>query len=145
MIFPWRRRVKTYPVPEKYAAMWVTIAKGIEDAQGWAMAAYKAKDEGKVRIYGKMVSDRVSAISNLQRIIFPDLLEFLSKERGRAAVHTTIQIDPPAMMVYDDDAEFYLDAKKSTQEMERDGEGVQTYLHTSLNKPITPVNPEGAD
>jgi hypothetical protein len=137
--------MQTHPVPEKWAPMWRTISKGIDDAQAWLLEAHKARDAGKVRVYTKMVSDRVSAIGNLQRLAFGGLIEQLSKDRGRVAIHTMIQTEPPAMLIYDNDEEFYLDAKSGQEEMDRDGGGVQAYGYKSLKDPIKPMNPEGMD
>lgn len=145
MIFPWRRRVKTYPVPEKYQGMWVTIAKSIDDAQGWLVDAHKAGEEGKKRIYTKMVSDRLSAIGNLQRIIFPNEIEALSRLSQRGTVHTSIEIEPPSMIVFDSDEEFYASAKGFQDEIKIGDTGIAAFGIQRLDKPITPVNPEGAD
>jgi hypothetical protein len=137
--------MQIHPVPEKWAGMWRTISKGIDDAQKWSIEAHKARDEGKMRLYGKMVADRVSAIGNVQRLAFPGLLEQLSKDRGKVAIHTQIQTEPPAMLVYDNDEEFYSDCSNFEDEVKRDGEGAQAFGLTSLQNPIRPMNPEGAD
>jgi hypothetical protein len=125
--------------------MWRTMSKAIDDAQATALEAHKAKDQGKVRLYAKIVADRVSAIGNLQRNVFGELIEQLSKDRGRVAIHTAIQTDPPAMIIYDTDEEFYLDVAEGQAEMKKEPGGAQAFGFKSLKDPTIPMNPEGAD
>lgn len=138
--------MKAYPVPEKWVGMWLIMAKAIDDAQVWLVDAHKAKDKGKVHLYTKMVADRISAIGNLQRLAFGNLIENLSKDRGRVAIHTNVQTEPPAMLVYDNDEEFYAETSTFRDDVERDGvEGIQVFGMTSLKNPVKPMNPEGMD
>ncbi len=137
--------MKTFLVPEKYAPMWTLVATGIEAAQGWCLDAHKARDEPRLRIYTKMVADRISAMTNLQAIIFGDKIREISALRGGGTVHSMIQIDPPGMVVFDNDQEYYEEAKGLEAEIERDGAGIQVHAHVPINQATKPIDMEGMD
>lgn len=149
MTSPWRRErpLKKYPVPEKWAGMWNTIAQSIDDAQKWSMEAHKAKNENKVRLYSKMTCDRVQAMGNLMRLAFGDFINSISEERAlggkKPAVHTGMEMNPAMLVVYDTDEEYYQDVEQLAAEGK---DGVAMALgFTSLNAPTKPLNPEGLD
>lgn len=134
--------MKTFLIPEKWVPMWIQVANAIEEAQDNALKAKLRGDIEGMKQWAYFVARRVSAIGNMQRLIFGAELEALSKERGRRAVHTNISTEPPAMIVYDNDEEFYADVK----EVHASSEGSATaYGFQSLQSPVQPVNPEGLD
>lgn len=130
-----------YPVPEKHIPMWMEIFKSLINAQDWLDEARARQDEGKIRVYMKMVSDRTSALGNLQQIIWGPMLESLAHRPGQTqrTVRTAPNLDPPEMLVFDSEEEYRAALDASIKAAAAEGKGV---VDAHLNASSQPEDPE---
>jgi hypothetical protein len=128
--------MKTILVPEKFVAEYLHLGGLVDAAQGKMLEARIKKDDEALNEWGAATVEAVAALGALMKRIWGRDLQSLLQIQGGSPVHTSYQMEPPAMVVYESEEEYLLDVEREEKACKESGD---TFLHvhhlTGLKRP----------
>ena len=97
--------MRTILIPPKYVEPFTKLAQRLEQFQDTALKARETKDEALLNLAMEGTHAAIKGMAMIQNAVWGGEIRTLMKVTG-ASVHTSYQLDPPAIIFYDSDEEF---------------------------------------
>lgn len=126
--------MRTVLIPPKYVEPFTRLAQRLEQFQDAAAKARASNDAGLLELCRIGTQEALKGMTMIQNAVWGGEIRTLMKVTG-ASVHTSYQMDPPAIVFYDSDEEF---ERTIAQEEARARAAGETFIHVQHHQGMPP-------